>query len=207
MTAATPPDPDASTVPALRPAVHEQKVEGFGVVRLVPVVPAADAGLLHAWVTEERARFWGMAHDTREQVQEIYEFVDSLRPTTPTWRSATASRPRSSRRTSRTPTRWASTTTCCRGLGIHLLIAPAEGPVKGYTDALLTAFIGYVFSDPAHLRVVVEPDARNEKALARMVRVEFPAGPGDREAGEDGSAGVPAPGGAGPGLRRTAAGC
>ncbi len=49
--------------------------------------------------------------------------------------------------------------------------------MKGYTDSLLTAFIGYVFSDPAHLRVVVEPDARNEKALARMVRVGFELGP------------------------------
>ncbi|WP_073879712.1 GNAT family N-acetyltransferase [Streptomyces sp. CB00316] len=170
----------ATTVPALRPAVHEQKVEGFGVVRLVPVDPAADAGLLHGWVTEERARFWGMADHTREQVQEIYEFVDSL----PTHHAYLALRDGVPAALFQTYEPDADPVGECYDVrpgdfGIHLLIAPAEaeGAVKGYTDALLTVFIGYVFSDPAHLRVVVEPDARNEKALARMVRIGFELGP------------------------------
>ncbi|MFI5727485.1 GNAT family N-acetyltransferase [Streptomyces cyaneofuscatus] len=182
-TMTTTPEPTvsaASAVPALRPAVHEQKVEGFGVVRLVPVDPAADAELLHRWVTEERARFWGMADHTREQVQEIYEFVDSL----PTHHAYLALRDGVPAALFQTYQPDADPVGECYDVqpgdfGIHLLIAPAEdeGAVKGYTDALLTAFIGYVFSDPAHLRVVVEPDARNEKALARMVRVGFELGP------------------------------
>ncbi|WP_324794107.1 GNAT family N-acetyltransferase [Streptomyces cyaneofuscatus] len=174
----------STVVPALRPAVHEQKVEGFGVVRLVPVDPAADADLLHGWVTEERARFWGMADHTREQVREIYEFVDSL----PTHHAYLALRDGVPAALFQTYEPDADPVGECYDVqpgdfGIHLLIAPAEGEgagggaVKGYTDALLTAFIGYVFSDPAHLRVVVEPDARNEKALARMVRVGFELGP------------------------------
>ncbi|MFJ8847193.1 GNAT family N-acetyltransferase [Streptomyces cyaneofuscatus] len=182
-TMTTTPEPTASTastVPALRPAVHEQKVEGFGVVRLVPVDPAADAELLHRWVTEERARFWGMADHTREQVREIYAFVDSL----PTHHAYLALRDGVPAALFQTYEPDADPVGECYDVqpgdfGIHLLIAPAEGEgaVKGYTDALLTAFIGYVFSDPAHLRVVVEPDARNEKALARMVRVGFELGP------------------------------
>lgn len=167
-----------TTVPALRPAVHEQKVEGFGVVRLVPVDPAADAGLLHAWVTEERARFWGMADHTREQVQEIYEFVGSL-PTHHAYLALRDGVPAALFQTYEPDADPVGEHYDVQpgDLGIHLLIAPAEGPVKGYTDAFLTAFIGHVFSDPAHLRVVVEPDARNEKALARMVRVGFELGP------------------------------
>ncbi|WP_460037762.1 GNAT family N-acetyltransferase [Streptomyces cavourensis] len=170
----------AATVPALRPAVYEQKVEGFGVVRLVPVDPAADEELLHGWVTQERARFWGMAHHTAEQVREIYEFVDSL----PTHHAYLALRDGVPAALFQTYEPDADPVGECYDVrpgdfGIHLLIAPAEGEgaVKGYTDFLLTAFIGYVFSDPAHLRVVVEPDARNEKALARMVRVGFELGP------------------------------
>ncbi|MGW3329148.1 GNAT family N-acetyltransferase [Streptomyces rubiginosohelvolus] len=175
LTAATEP-----VAPALRPAVHEQKVEGFGTVRLVPVDPAADAGLLHGWVTEERARFWGMADHTREQVREIYEFVDSL----PTHHAYLALRDGVPAALFQTYEPDADPVGECYDVrpgdfGIHLLIAPAEGEgaVKGYTEALLTAFIAYVFSDSAHLRVVVEPDARNEKALARMVRVGFELGP------------------------------
>ncbi|MFJ9051131.1 GNAT family N-acetyltransferase [Streptomyces bacillaris] len=169
-----------ATVPALRPAVYEQKVEGFGVVRLVPVDPAADEELLHGWVTQERARFWGMADHTAEQVREIYEFVDSL----PTHHAYLALRDGVPAALFQTYEPDADPVGECYDVrpgdfGIHLLIAPAEGEgaVKGYTDFLLTAFIGYVFSDPAHLRVVVEPDARNEKALARMVRVGFELGP------------------------------
>ncbi|MET9769161.1 GNAT family N-acetyltransferase [Streptomyces sp. NPDC006415] len=178
MTAPT--EPAASATPALRPAAHEQKVEGFGTVRLVPVDPAADAELLHGWVTEERARFWGMADHTREQVREIYEFVDSL----PTHHAYLALRDGVPAALFQTYEPDADPVGECYDVqpgdfGIHLLIAAAEGEgaVKGYTDALLTAFIAYVFSDPAHLRVVVEPDARNEKALARMVRVGFELGP------------------------------
>ncbi|MEV8051499.1 GNAT family N-acetyltransferase [Streptomyces bacillaris] len=169
-----------TTVPALRPAVYEQKVEGFGVVRLVPVDPAADEELLHGWVTQERARFWGMADHTAEKVREIYEFVDSL----PTHHAYLALRDGVPAALFQTYEPDADPVGECYDVrpgdfGIHLLIAPAEGEgaVKGYTDSLLTAFIGYVFSDPAHLRVVVEPDARNEKALARMVRVGFELGP------------------------------
>ncbi|MGW3438414.1 GNAT family N-acetyltransferase [Streptomyces bacillaris] len=167
-------------VPALRPAVYEQKVEGFGVVRLVPVAPAADEELLHGWVTQERARFWGMADHTAEQVREIYEFVDSL----PTHHAYLALRDGVPAALFQTYEPDADPVGECYDVrpgdfGIHLLIAPAEGEgaVKGYTDFLLTAFIGYVFSDPARRRVVVEPDARNEKALARMVRVGFELGP------------------------------
>ncbi|MFB8138695.1 GNAT family N-acetyltransferase [Streptomyces parvus] len=175
MTAATEP-----VAPALRPAVHEQKIEGFGTVRLVPVDPAADAELLHGWVTEERARFWGMADHTREQVREIYEFVDSL----PTHHAYLALRDGVPAALFQTYEPDADPVGECYDVqpgdfGVHLLIAPAEGEgaVKGYTEALLTAFIAYVFSDPAHVRVIVEPDARNEKAIARMVRIGFELGP------------------------------
>ncbi|WP_432022824.1 GNAT family N-acetyltransferase [Streptomyces parvus] len=175
MTAATEP-----VAPALRAAVHEQKVEGFGTVRLVPVDPAADTELLHGWVTQERARSWGMADHTREQVREIYEFVDSL----PTHHAYLALRDGVPAALFQTYEPDADPVGECYDVqpgdfGVHLLIAPAEGEgtVKGYTDALLTAFIAHVFSDPAHVRVVVEPDVRNEKAIARMVRIGFELGP------------------------------
>lgn len=175
MTAATEP-----VAPALRVAVHEQKIEGFGTVRLVPVDPAADAELLHGWVTEERARFWGMAGHTLEQVREIYEFVDSL----PTHHAYLALRDGVPAALFQTYEPDADPVGACYDVqpgdfGVHLLIAPAEGEgaVKGYTETLLTAFIAYVFSDPAHVRVVVEPDARNEKAIDRMARIGFELGP------------------------------
>ncbi|MFJ9620744.1 GNAT family N-acetyltransferase [Streptomyces sp. NPDC101181] len=170
--------PPAPSVPALRPAVHEHKVEGFGTVRLVRVDPAADSGLLHRWVTGERARFWGMADHTREQVREIYEFVDSL----PTHHAYLALRDGVPAALFQTYEPDADPVGECYDvrpgdIGVHLLIAPADGPEHGYTTALMAALLTHVFRDPDCLRVVVEPDARNERAIARMVRAGFELGP------------------------------
>lgn len=43
-----------------------------------PVDPGGDLDLLHTWVTQERARFWGMTDHTREEVGEVYAYLDSL---------------------------------------------------------------------------------------------------------------------------------
>ncbi|GAB3880515.1 hypothetical protein GCM10027612_08240 [Microbispora bryophytorum subsp. camponoti] len=72
----TPEAPPTASV--RREARWEQTAEGFGAFRIVPVDPAADAGLIHSWVTEERARFWGMLDASRTRVQEIYDHLDGL---------------------------------------------------------------------------------------------------------------------------------
>ncbi|MCX5375686.1 GNAT family N-acetyltransferase [Streptomyces sp. NBC_00091] len=168
-----------SSAPAsVRTPVHTQHVEGFGTVTITPVDPAADSALIHSWVTEERARFWGMGGASRELVQEIYEDVD--RRTT-----------HHAFMVSRDGERVAlfQTYDCAEDrvgecyevrpgdIGVHLLIGPSRGGVRhGFTGALMSAFIGYVFSDPAVRRVVAEPDARNAKAIDLLERTGFVLG-------------------------------
>ena len=43
-----------------------------------PLDPVADLDLVHGWVTQERAEFWGMTDHTREEVGEVYAYLDSL---------------------------------------------------------------------------------------------------------------------------------
>ncbi|UQX03124.1 GNAT family N-acetyltransferase [Streptomyces sp. RerS4] len=162
-----------------RQPVYRHVVEGFGTVTITPVDPAADSALIHSWVTEERARFWGMGGASRELVQEIYEDVD--------------------RRTTHhafmidrdgEPVALFQTYDCAEDrvsecyevrpgdVGVHLLIAPTKGAAeRGFTAGLLTAFIAFVFSDPATRRIVGEPDARNAKAIALLERTGFELGP------------------------------
>ena len=45
-------------------------------VGIRPVVAAADKPVLHGWVTEERAVFWGMTDCDLARVQEIYAYID-----------------------------------------------------------------------------------------------------------------------------------
>ncbi|MFJ8014287.1 GNAT family N-acetyltransferase [Streptomyces sp. NPDC096339] len=162
-----------------RQPVYSHPVEGFGTVTITPVDPAADSALIHGWVTEDRARFWGMREASRELVQEIYEDVD--RRTTHHAFLA---------RRDGVPVALFQTYDCAEDrvgecyevrpgdVGVHLLLGPARGAAEhGFTAALMTAFIAFVFSDPAARRVVAEPDARNEKAVSLLERTGFVLGP------------------------------
>ncbi|WP_030295071.1 GNAT family N-acetyltransferase [Streptomyces katrae] len=162
-----------------RRPVHTQLVEGFGTVTITPVDPAGDSALIHGWVTEERAGFWGMREASRELVQEIYEDVDGRTA----HHAFIVSRDGE-------PVGLFQTYDCAEDrvsecyevqpgdTGVHLLIGPTRGTAQqGFSAALMTAFMGFVWSDGRTRRVVAEPDARNEKAIARLERTGFVIGP------------------------------
>ncbi|WP_406135924.1 GNAT family N-acetyltransferase [Streptomyces sp. NBC_01089] len=159
--------------------VHEQRVEGFGTVRISPVDPRRDSALIHRWVSEERARYWGMGDASPEDVLETYSYVDSL--TTHhaylLYRDGVPAALFQSYEPSADPVGE------CYEVqpgdhGIHLLIGPAEGtPEHGFTSTLLDVFLRFVLADPTRQRIVVEPDVRNQKVIDRLLRFGFELGP------------------------------
>ncbi|MFF0475952.1 GNAT family N-acetyltransferase [Streptomyces sp. NPDC004284] len=156
--------------------VHVQTVEGFGTVTVRPVDPDGDAPLLHGWVNEERARFWGMVGTTVEQVREVYAHLDSL----DTHHGFLIARDGEPVALFQTYDPGADRVSECYevrpgDIGVHLFVAPGLAPEPGFTGRLLTALIA--FSLKEHARIVVEPDAANEKAIARLVRAGFVLGP------------------------------
>ncbi|WP_432927886.1 GNAT family N-acetyltransferase [Microbispora sp. CA-135349] len=172
--------PDAhTTAPARRDAVYEQVVEGFGTVRVVPVDPPADAELIHSWVTEERARFWGMLDASVPRVLELYDYVDSL-DTHHAYLVHRDDRPVALFQTYEPE---ADPVGECYDVqpgdfGVHLLIGPTAGAgERGFTAALLSALLAYAFSDPRHTRIVAEPDIHNDKVIDRLLRTGFTLGP------------------------------
>ena len=60
---------------------------------------------------------------------------------------------------------------------MHLLLAPATRPIPHFTPRLATSLIKYMFSVPGKDRIIVEPDARNAKALRRLEATCFELGP------------------------------
>lgn len=162
-----------------RPAVFEQTMDGFGAVAIVPVHPSEDLDLIYGWVTEERARFWGMTEHTKDYVLEIYEYLDAL----PTHHAYLVLRDREPVALFQTYEPDADPVGECYDvepgdIGAHLLVAPARGPATpGFTGALMAVFTAFLFADPKHTRIVVEPDTRNEQATARMRRTGFTLGP------------------------------
>ncbi|MFI1419705.1 GNAT family N-acetyltransferase [Streptomyces sp. NPDC020731] len=166
---------------ASRAAVHEQTAEGFGTVRVLPLDPAADAPLLHRWVSEERAVFWGMNGLTAQQVAEVYTHMDTL----DTHHAYLVLKDGDPAALLQTYEPEADRVGDCYpvepgDIGIHLLIAPAAGTGSarpGWTAALMGAITTYVLLGLGRQRVVVDPDVANEKAVARFLRQGFTAGP------------------------------
>ncbi|MCM3297535.1 acetyltransferase [Streptomyces pseudogriseolus] len=165
---------------ASRPAVHEQTVDGFGAVRVLPLDPAADAPLLHRWVSEERAVFWGMNGLTEQQVREIYTHMDTL----DTHHAYLVVKDGDPAALLQTYEPEADRVGECYpvepgDIGMHLLLAPARpgGTRSGWTAGLATAVAAYVLLVLDRRRIVVDPDVANEKAIARFLRQGFTAGP------------------------------
>ncbi|MEU8620848.1 GNAT family N-acetyltransferase [Streptomyces sp. NPDC048623] len=156
---------------------YTRTVEGFGTVRVDRIDPGADAPLLHAWVNEERARFWGMHGTTVEQVREIYAHLDSLG----THHGYLVRRDGIPVAVFQTYDPEADRVSECYAarpgdIGVHLFVAPsAAAPEKGFTSGLLTALLDFALTGRS--RIVAEPDAANEKAVARLVRAGFELGP------------------------------
>ncbi|MBD0709262.1 MULTISPECIES: GNAT family N-acetyltransferase [unclassified Streptomyces] len=157
-------------------AAYVQHIEGFGTVTVRPVDPDRDAPLLHGWVNEERSRFWGMVGTTVEEVREVYAHLDSLT----THHGFLISKDEVPVALFQTYDPEADRVGECYevlpgDIGVHLLIAPGPAPLPGWTGRLLDVLITFALRDRA--RIVVDPDAANEKAIARMVRAGFTLGP------------------------------
>ncbi|WP_409471050.1 GNAT family N-acetyltransferase [Streptomyces sp. HC307] len=165
---------------AARTAVHEQAVDGFGTVRVLPLDAKGDAEVIHGWVSEERAAFWGMNGLTRDQVADIYAHMDTLdthhahlvvRDGEPVALLQTYE-PGADRVGEAYEVRPGD-------IGVHLLLAPAGpgGARPGWTALLVSVITVYVLLTLDRQRIVVDPDVRNDRAIARFLRQGFEAGP------------------------------
>lgn len=144
---------------------------------LRPVAPAADAPMLHAWFTEPRARFWGMAERSVEEVAGIYGWIDEQdhltadlvllegRPVGLVQTYDPAVDP-IGEHYDRQP----------GDLGVHLFLA-GDAARAGTTDELMAYLASRLFADPDVQRVVLEPDVDNEKSLALLLRHGAELGP------------------------------
>lgn len=142
-----------------------------------PLDPRRDLDLVHDWVTQPRARFWGMTNHTRDEVGEVYTFLDGLtthhaylvhRDDVPVAIFQTYD-------PAHDPV--GETYDVQDGdIGCHLFVAPAGAPEPGFTGRLVAYLLTVVLADPAVRRLVVEPDVANAASLRRFERVGFSLG-------------------------------
>ncbi|KUN81683.1 GNAT family N-acetyltransferase [Streptomyces griseoruber] len=160
--------------------VHTEHADGFGTVGIRPLDAEGDADVVHGWVREERAAFWGMNGLTRDQVAETYAHMAGL-DTHHAFLAELDGTPVGLLQTYEpAEDRVGEVYEVESGdIGVHVLLAPAgaRGARPGWSAALMRAFAAYVLLGLDRRRVVVDPDVRNEKAIARFLRQGFEAGP------------------------------
>jgi penicillin amidase len=153
-------------------------VAGLGALRLDPVDPAADAGLIHGWVTQDRARFWMMQDHTEDEVREVYSWIDE-QPTHHAWIARLDGEPVSLFQDYQPAAEEVGDHVDVQpgDLGLHFMMAPPSPAVPGFTGHLMWFLLDFAFADPAVRRILVEPDVRNEKSVALVRRLGMELGP------------------------------
>ncbi|WP_431926747.1 GNAT family N-acetyltransferase [Micromonospora wenchangensis] len=158
----------------MTPVVHRRHDPALGEFALRTLDPEGDAGLLHRWVTHPKSAFWLMQDADVDRVAREYRGIadhphhDAYLGL---WRGAPtflAERydPARVELVGRYPAQPGD-------VGMHFLCAPTDQPVHGFTRAVITTVLDWLFADPATRRVVVEPDVRNTAVHALNAAVGF----------------------------------
>ncbi|MFC3533835.1 GNAT family N-acetyltransferase [Vogesella facilis] len=143
---------------------HHCRVPGVGDFSLRPLAVPGDMPLLHGWVTQDYARYWGMQQATLAEVDAAYRALQQgahsacylglyhgepaflLECYDPAHDVLAGHYP-----------------VAAGDMGMHFLVAPPTRRVPGFTRAVMRVILDFLFRDPATRRVVVEPDVRNDK--------------------------------------------
>ncbi|MDQ0984636.1 GNAT family N-acetyltransferase [Streptomyces sp. V2I9] len=153
---------------------HEHRTGGLGAFTVRPLDPAADAELVHGWVTHPKAAFWLMGDAELADVEREYRNI-AAHPHHDAFIGLHDGRP------AFLIERYDPTEVELKGLyeaepgdvGMHFLVAPADTPVHGFTRAVITTVMDFLFADPSVRRVVVEPDVTNSAVQALNKAVGF----------------------------------
>jgi RimJ/RimL family protein N-acetyltransferase len=141
---------------------------------LRPLDVDADLEVLHAWVTHPKAAYWMMLDLDAEQVADEYRKIEA-HPHHDAFLGLSDGRPAFlAERYNPAEVELAGLYDARPGdVGMHFLCAPTAAPVHGFTLAVITTVMGWLFDDPACARVVVEPDVRNKAVHALNAAVGF----------------------------------
>jgi RimJ/RimL family protein N-acetyltransferase len=136
--------------------------------------PDADAALLHGWVTHPKAAYWLMLDADVARVTAEYRRIHE-HPHHDAFVGLWQDRPAFlAERYDPARIELVGLYDAAEGdVGMHFLCAPAETPVHGFTLAVITTVMAWLFADPATRRVVVEPDVRNTAVHALNAAVGF----------------------------------
>lgn len=158
--------------------VHAVDSPALGRVTFQVLDPDAHLDLLHEWVTRPTSAFWGMAGHSREQVRDVYRYVDGL-PTHHAFLVRRDGLPIVLLQTYEPDADPVGEVydALPGDAGLHFLLGDRGPRVARFTSHVGDAVFAFLFSRPSVDRLVIEPDADNERAVDRARKSGFELGP------------------------------
>ncbi|MEW7278715.1 GNAT family N-acetyltransferase [Aquimarina sp. 2201CG1-2-11] len=155
-------------------SLFSRTIEGFGTINLRPFNLEQDIDIIYDWVTRPYATYWGMTTKTIEEVIQEYRTLSSL-PHYEVLIGMYKGKPAFlMEKYKASEDRIASYYQVKEGdFGMHILVGPPDHKIAGFTWNVFTTIQAYFFAQPHVVRMVVEPDVRNEKIHALNKKAGF----------------------------------
>jgi RimJ/RimL family protein N-acetyltransferase len=142
--------------------VFVKSIPGLGIFELRPLDLDADIPEIHQWVNQSYAVYWGMNGFSKDEVHAAYEKILLHTEVYIGFHNGKLSFLMESYNPQKDVI--GDYYTVEHGdRGMHILVAPPTIALKGFTWAVFTLILDFIFSDASVNRIVVEPDARNHK--------------------------------------------
>jgi RimJ/RimL family protein N-acetyltransferase len=156
------------------PEPYRRFVAGIGTLSLRPFDLTEDVTTLHSWVTQPYARYWGLLNASVEDVHAEYLRIERTGHHR-AFLGEHDGRPaflmeRYEPSYDAVGTRY---DVAPGDIGMHVLVAPPQLRIPGFTGAIFETILDSLFTDPLVDRIVVEPDVRNTKIQALNERIGF----------------------------------
>ena len=144
--------------------VFTKTIEDLGAFTLKKFDLANHVSLLHQWVTQPYAKYWGMQDNTLPQVTKSYAEMISTGHTQifmGYFDGAAAFLLEAYQPEHEDISEYMSLEN--GDMGMHILMAPVTKPISGFSYGVFRCIMSFIFEVLNAKRIVVEPDSENEK--------------------------------------------
>ena len=146
----------------------------LGQISFKPFLPDHDSGLLHSWLTQPYAKFWGMENASIDEVKAFYSTLINSGHETAYLGYINDTAQFLIEIYDVSQHEIASHIDVTAGdIGFHILLAPNRHPIRGFSHAVMQHCMQFIFDEYHATRILVEPDCHNHKVHALNLSVGF----------------------------------
>lgn len=155
--------------------IFSKTYPNFGTIGIRLFDIKKDSVVLHRWVNQEYAVFWGMQNMTLSEVEN--EYIQLTKPEhyqvfVGMYNNKPAFVLEQYQPQQDILQHYYNTNPS--DCGVHIIVAPPKSPkIPNYTWFMFQSIMDFIFTDESIQRIVVEPDIRNKKMFALCQRIGF----------------------------------